>query len=767
MNELHIKIIAHEISVTPTQVRTTAGLLDEGATVPFISRYRKEVTGSLDEVAVAAIRDRLEQLRELDKRREAVLKSLQERELLTDELKERINAAETLTVLEDIYLPFRPKRRTRATMAKEKGLEPLALKIFEQIEMDVEKEAAAFIDAEKGVESVEDALAGARDIIAEWVSEDQQAREKMRKLFSDKGIMRSKVVKGKEEDGLKYKDYYEWEEPVSQAPSHRVLAIRRGESEGFLILRITPSEDEAIALLESLFMKGSGPTSEQVRLAVQESYKRLLSTSMETEVRLSAKKRADEEAIRVFVENMRQLLLAPPLGSKNVLAIDPGFRTGCKVVCLDRQGKLVHNDTIYPNMSEKKSGEAGETIKALCSRFGIESIAIGNGTASRETESFIKGLGLAREIDVVMVNESGASIYSASEVAREEFSDYDVTVRGSVSIGRRLMDPLAELVKIDPKSIGVGQYQHDVDQSALKKSLDDVVISCVNGVGVEVNTASRQLLAYVSGLGPQLAKGIVEFRNEHGPLKSRKELLKVPRLGPKAFEQAAGFLRIRDGESPLDASAVHPESYHIVDAMAENMECALVDLMRDEGLRKKIDLSRYVTDTVGMPTLTDIMEELAKPGRDPREKFEAFGFAEGVEKLQDVKSGMKLPGIVTNITAFGAFVDIGVHQDGLVHVSEISDRYVKNPADVVKVHQKVTVSVLEVDLQRKRIALSLKSEPGRKRESAETGKREDKKGMKREPKEGKKYKKENEIPSRYAGNPFYEAFMKKRAEGRQ
>lgn len=767
MNELHIKIIAHEISVTPTQVRTTAGLLDEGATVPFISRYRKEVTGSLDEVAVAAIRDRLEQLRELDKRREAVLKSLQERELLTDELKERINAAETLTVLEDIYLPFRPKRRTRATMAKEKGLEPLALKIFEQIEMDVEKEAAAFIDAEKGVESVEDALAGARDIIAEWVSEDQQAREKMRKLFSDKGTMRSKVVKGKEEDGLKYKDYYEWEEPVSQAPSHRVLAIRRGESEGFLILRITPSEDEAIALLESLFMKGSGPTSEQVRLAVQESYKRLLSTSMETEVRLSAKKRADEEAIRVFVENMRQLLLAPPLGSKNVLAIDPGFRTGCKVVCLDRQGKLVHNDTIYPNMSEKKSGEAGETIKALCSRFGIESIAIGNGTASRETESFIKGLGLAREIDVVMVNESGASIYSASEVAREEFSDYDVTVRGSVSIGRRLMDPLAELVKIDPKSIGVGQYQHDVDQSALKKSLDDVVISCVNGVGVEVNTASRQLLAYVSGLGPQLAKGIVEFRNEQGPLKSRKELLKVSRLGPKAFEQAAGFLRIRDGESPLDGSAVHPESYHIVDAMAEDMECALVDLMRDEALRKNIDLSRYVTDTVGMPTLTDIMEELAKPGRDPREKFETFGFAEGVEKLQDVKSGMKLPGIVTNVTAFGAFVDIGVHQDGLVHISEISDRYVKNPADVVKVHQKVTVSVLEVDLQRKRIALSLKSEPGRKRESAETGKREDKKGMKREPKEGKKHKKENEIPSRYAGNPFYEAFMKKRAEGRQ
>ncbi len=767
MNELHIKIIAQELSVKPSQVMTTAGLLDEGATVPFISRYRKEATGSLDEVAVTAIRDRLEQLRELDKRREAILKSLEERELLTDELKDKIDAADTLTLLEDIYLPFRPKRRTRATMAKEKGLEPLAVTLFEQTEIDLDAEAAAFIDADKGVESIEDALAGARDIIAEWVSEDQQAREKMRKLFSDKGIMRSKVVKGKEDGGIKYKDYYEWEEPVSQAPSHRVLAIRRGESEGFLILRVTPSEDEAIALLESMFVKESGTTSEQVRFAVQDSYKRLLSTSMETEIRLAAKKRADEEAIRVFVENMRELLLASPLGSKNVLAIDPGFRTGCKVVCLDRQGKLVHNDTIYPNMSVKKTEEAGKIIIDLCSRFGIESIAIGNGTASRETDSFIKGLGLAREIDVVMVNESGASIYSASAVAREEFPEYDLTVRGSVSIGRRLMDPLAELVKIDPKSIGVGQYQHDVDQTALKTSLDDVVISCVNRVGVEVNTASKQLLAYVSGLGPQLAKGIVEFRNEHGPLKSRKQLLKVPRLGPKAFEQAAGFLRIRNGESPLDGSAVHPESYHIVDAMAKDMDCSLLDLMTDEGIRKNIDLTKYVTDTVGMPTLTDIMQELAKPGRDPREKFEAFGFAEGVEKLEHVKTGMKLPGIVTNVTAFGAFVDIGVHQDGLVHISEISDRYVKNPADVVKVHQKVTVTVMEVDLQRKRIALSLKSEPGQKREKVEAGKGENKTGPKTAPKVGKKHKKESKLPSRYAGNPFYEAFKKKEAEGQK
>ncbi|VAX29949.1 Transcription accessory protein (S1 RNA-binding domain), partial [hydrothermal vent metagenome] len=536
---------------------------------------------------------------------------------------------------------------------------PLALRIFEQPEMDPEAEAAAFLNAEKGVASVDEALAGARDIIAEWVSEDQRARERMRGLFWAKGIMRSKVIKGKEEEGIKYKDYYEWEEPVSKAPSHRVLAIRRGESEGFLTFRITPSEDEALTILEALFVKGSGPASEQVKSAVRDSFKRLLSSSMEAETRLEVKKKADEEAIRVFVENLRQLLLAPPLAQKNLLAIDPGFRTGCKVVCLDRQGKLLHNDTIYPHFSDKGSAEAAERIRDLCSRFGIEAIAIGNGTAGRETESFIRGIGLSGEINVVMVNESGASIYSASEAAREEFPDHDVTVRGSVSIGRRLMDPLAELVKIDAKSIGVGQYQHDVDQTALKKSLDDVVVSCVNRVGVEVNTASKQLLTYVSGLGPQLAKGIVDYRNEYGPFRSRNELVKVPRLGPKAFEQAAGFLRIRDGKNPLDASAVHPESYHIVDAMARDLGCSVTDLMKDEGLRKKIDLSLYVTDKVGMPTLVDIMEELAKPGRDPREQFESFRFAEGVEKIEDVKPGMKLPGIVTNITAFGCFVDIG------------------------------------------------------------------------------------------------------------
>jgi uncharacterized protein len=761
MNVLHIKTIAEELNIKPSQIKAAAELLDEGATVPFISRYRKEATGSLDEVAVAAIRDRLEKLRELDKRREAIVKSLDERDLLTDELKEKIEKADSMTLLEDIYLPFRPKRRTRATVAKEKGLEPLALKIFEQGDTDPEAYAKEFIDAEKGVESIDDALAGGRDIIAEWVSEDQVSREKMRALFAGKGIMRSKVIKGKEEEGIKYKDYYEWEELVSKAPSHRVLAIRRGESEGFLILRITPPEDEAIEVLESLFIKGEGPASEQVRLAVKDSYKRLLFTSMEGEIRLAAKKKADEEAIRVFVDNLRQLLLASPLGGKNMLAIDPGFRTGCKVVCLDQQGKLLHNDTIYPVFSDKKVTEASEKVRELCTRFAIEAIAIGNGTAGRETESFIRGLGLPKEIDVVMVNESGASIYSASEVAREEFPEHDVTVRGSVSIGRRLMDPLAEMVKIDPKSIGVGQYQHDVDQTALKKSLDDVVISCVNGVGVEVNTASKQLLTYVSGLGPQLAKGIVEYRNEHGPFTSRKEIKNVPRLGPKAFEQAAGFLRIRDGESPLDGSAVHPESYGIVDAMAKDNECSIIDLMKNTEIRKQIDLSKYVTDTVGMPTLNDIMEELVKPGRDPREKFEAFGFAEGVEKLEDVKPGMKLPGIVTNVTAFGAFVDIGVHQDGLVHISELSDRFVKNPADTVKVHQKVNVTVLEVDMQRKRIALSMKSGQPQKQELR---KMEDTSSKTSPQKARKKQKKSEKYPSRYEGNPFYEAFKKKEAE---
>ncbi len=756
MKETHIPIVARELDIKTRQVEATASLLKEGATVPFISRYRKEATGSLDEVAVAAIRDRLEQLDELDKRRDAILKSLEERGLLSEELKEKIEKAESVTVLEDVYLPFRPKRRTRATIAKEKGLEPLAALIFQQEEMDMESAAASFIDAEKGVVSEEDALAGARDIIAEWVSEDQRARERMRELFWAKGVIRSKIINGKEEEGIKYRDYYEWEEPVSKAPAHRVLAIRRGESEKFLIHRVLPPEDEALSVLESIFLKDGGKASEQVKMAVHDSYKRLLCFSIEGEIRLAVKKRADEEAIRVFVENLRQLLLAPPLGRMNILAIDPGFRTGCKVVCLDRQGKLLHNDTIFPHFSDKGSSEAAAKVRELCGRFGIEAIAIGNGTAGRETESFIKGLGLPGEPKVVMVNESGASIYSASDAARDEFPDYDVTVRGSVSIGRRLMDPLAELVKIDPKSIGVGQYQHDVDQTALKKSLDDVVISCVNGVGVEVNTASKQLLTYVSGLGPQLAKGIVNYRNEHGPFTSREELKKIPRLGPKAFEQAAGFLRIQDGGNPLDRSAVHPESYHIVYAMARDIGCGAEDLMRDGDLRRKIELSLYVTDKAGMPTLNDIMVELAKPGRDPRQQFEAFEFAPGIAKIEDVTPGMKLPGVVTNITAFGVFVDIGVHQDGLVHISELSDRFVRNPAEVVKVNQKVTVNVLDVDLQRKRISLSMKNGQSKAEVPRKT---ED---TKKAPMAGINRDRSEKRPVRFTNNPFYEAFSKKK-----
>ncbi|WKZ18161.1 MAG: Tex family protein [Candidatus Jettenia sp. CY-1] len=709
MNEVHIIKIASELHLAPKQVRGTALLLDEGATVPFIARYRKEATGSLDEVAITTIRDRLTQLADLDKRRDAIVKALEERGQLTDELKEKLIAAESLTILEDIYLPYRPKRRTRATIAREKGLEPLAKLIFDQDVKDPATEATTFVNSEKGVDSVEDALAGARDIIAEWVNEDQTARTKMRDLYTNSGIFKTKVIPGKEEEGIKYKDYFDWEEPVSQAPSHRILAIRRGEKEGFLILHVNPPEDKAISLLEALFVKGDGLASQQVRMAVHDSYKRLLSLSMETEIRITTKERAEVEAIKVFAENVRQLLLASPLGQKNVLAVDPGFRTGCKVVCLDRQGKLVHTDTIYPHQSEKATDEAASTIIRLCEQFAIEAIAIGNGTAGRETESFVRKLKLPGKILVVMVNESGASVYSASETAREEFPDYDVTVRGSVSIGRRLMDPLAELVKIDPKSIGVGQYQHDVDQGALKKSLDDVVISCVNKVGVEVNTASKQLLTYVSGLGPQLAGNIVKYRNEHGPFTSREELKKVPRLGPNAFEQSAGFLRIRDGGNPLDGSAVHPESYPIVYDMAKDLGCSVTDLMRSEELRKKINLTKYVTDKVGLPTLNDIMAELSKPGRDPREKFETFGFAEGIEKMEDVKPGMRLPGIVTNITAFGAFVDIGVHQDGLVHISELADTFVKNPNDFVRVHQTVTVTVLDVDIRRKRISLSMRN----------------------------------------------------------
>lgn len=711
MQQDHIKKISEELNILPRQVVATIELLDEGATVPFISRYRKELTGSLDEVAIAAIRDRVNQLRDLDKRKDAILKSLKEQEKLTPELEQKVLKAETMAILEDIYLPYKPKRRTKATVAREKGLEPLAKAVFEQEEKDIQKIAESFIDSEKEVNSIEEALQGARDIIAEWVNENAEARAAMRSLFLEKGIFKSTVIPGKEEEGIKYKDYFEWEEPIATAPSHRVLAMRRGEKELILMLDAFPPEEDALHLLEKQFVKANNETAEHVKTAIKDGYRRLLKPSMETEVRLTTKKRADDEAIRVFGENLRQLLLTAPLGQKNVLALDPGFRTGCKLVCLDKQARLLHHDTIYPNEPQKKTAESGALIKHLCEKHDIDAIAIGNGTASRETESFVRTLGLPKNIAIVMVNESGASIYSASEVAREEFPDKDVTVRGAVSIGRRLMDPLAELVKIDPKSIGVGQYQHDVDQNALKQNLDDVVMSCVNSVGVEINTASKQLLMYVSGLGPQLAQNIVEYRNTHGAFKDRASLRNVPRLGDKAYEQAAGFLRIQHAANPLDSSAVHPERYALVEKMASDLNCSIDQLMQDESLRKKIVLKNYVSDTVGLPTLNDILEELAKPGRDPREHFEAFAFQEGVNHIEDLKVGMKLPGIVTNITNFGVFIDIGVHQDGLAHISHLSDGFVQNPADVVSVQQKVQATVLEVDVPRKRISLSLKSDP--------------------------------------------------------
>lgn len=750
MNDKHTTKIADELNLRQEQVMATASLLEDGATVPFIARYRKEATGSLDEVAITAIRDRKTQLEELDSRRESILKSLQERELLTDDLKEKILAAETLSTLEDIYLPYRPKRRTRATIAKEKGLEPLAKIIFEQKEdTDPLAEARAYVDPEKGVETPEDALAGSRDIIAEWVNENEEARKQMRALFANKGLFRSKVIADKETEGAKFRDYFEWEEPVTTAPSHRILAMRRGEKEGFLGLYVQPPDDIALALLESMFVRGTGQASHEVKTAVQDGYKRLLCRSMETEIRVETKQRADLEAIKIFADNLRELLLAPPLGQKNVMAIDPGIRTGCKVACLDRQGKLLHVATVYPFQSENAQKAAAAKLRELFDAYEVEAITVGNGTGGRETVSFVKSLDLPKNAPVVMVNESGASVYSASKVARAEFPDLDVSLRGAVSIGRRLMDPLAELVKIEPKSIGVGQYQHDVNQQALKNSLDDVVVSCVNAVGVEVNTASEQLLTYVSGLGPQLARNIIAYRNESGPLTSRKDLKKVPRLGPKAFEQAAGFLRIKNGTNALDASAVHPESYDTVEAMAADLGCEVTDLLKDKTLREKIDPQSYVTDKVGMPTLTDILAELAKPGRDPRKQFEGFDFTEGIETIEDLRPGMKLPGVVTNVTAFGAFVDIGVHQDGLVHVSQLADRFVKDPHKVVKVNQKVTVTVLNVDLERKRISLSMRknSDQSNGRETR-VSKRSDNRDRQRRPEK-------RGTPPR--NNPFVEA----------
>jgi protein Tex len=716
----YIEKISSELGLINSQVDAVAVLLEDGATVPFIARYRKEATGSLDEVMVTAIRDRLQQLRELDQRRNSVLKSLEEQGFLTDELRDSVTAAETLSILEDIYLPYRPKRRTRASIARERGLDPLAKLIFDQNGADPLKAAADFIDPEKDIETIEDALAGARDIIAEWVNEDQEARAELRQLFLSSAIINSRVSTGKESSGAKYRDYFDWNEPAQTAPSHRILAMRRGEKEDILNLSIGPSEDKAIQSLEDLFVKTDSEDSAQVKVAVHDSYKRLLSRSMETEIRLTTKERADMEAIKVFSANLRELLLAPPLGSKRIMGIDPGFRTGCKIVCLNRQGTVEHHDTIYPHSSENQRRDAAHKIQNYVTRFQIDAIAVGNGTAGRETEAFIRDLDFDRTVNIIMVDESGASIYSASPTARKEFPQFDLTVRGAISIGRRLMDPLSELVKIDPKSIGVGQYQHDVDQSDLKQSLDDTVVSCVNSVGVDVNRASVELLTYVSGLGPQLAKNIVFYREQNGPFTSRVLLKKVPRLGPKAFEQAAGFLRIRDGENPLDASAVHPESYHIVSTMADDMGCSVTHLMEDSQLREKTDINRYVTDKIGIPTLKDILKELARPGRDPRQRFEHFAFAGGIEKISDLKTGMKLPGIVTNVTAFGAFVDIGVHQDGLVHISELSDKFVKNPAKVVKVQQKVEVSIMEVDLERNRISLSMKNIPGKSPQKAKS-----------------------------------------------
>ncbi len=701
--------IAKELSIAPGQAKAVAELLDEGATIPFIARYRKEAHGSLDEVAVAAVRDRLTQLRELETRRQAILASLTERELLTDDLRNSVMTADTMTALEDVYLPYRPKRRTRATMAREKGLEPLALNLLEQAAALAPEEAAKpFVDTEKGVESVEVALAGARDIIAEIASEHGAARAAMREFFARKAVAASSVAKGKEEEGAKFRDYFDWQENAAKAAGHRLLAMLRGETEGFLTLHFLPEAEAAQTLFRGMFVKNSSPAGQQVREAVDDGYKRLLAPSLETELRATLRKKAESEAIAVFAKNLRQLLLASPLGQKRVLAIDPGFRTGCKVVCLDAQGALLHHDLIHI-LSDGQQKDAGEKIRKLAAAYKAEAIAIGNGTAGRETETLVRALQLS--LPVLVVSESGASVYSASETARREFPDLDLTVRGAVSIGRRLMDPLAELVKIDPKAIGVGQYQHDVDQTDLKKSLDDVVESCVNAVGVEVNTASVELLTHVSGLGPALAKSVVAYREANGPFALRKDLKKVPRLGPKAFEQAAGFLRIHGGTNPLDASAVHPESYGIVKAMAKDLGCSVPDLLANGETRRGIKPEAYVTETVGLPTLRDILAELEKPGRDPRQAYEAFAFAEGVTRIEDLEAGMRLPGIVTNVTNFGAFVDIGVHQDGLVHISQLADSFVSDPHTVVTVQQQVSVTVLEVDAARKRISLSMRKNP--------------------------------------------------------
>jgi protein Tex len=712
MHQNHADKVAAELGLTPDQVRAVAALLQEGSTEVFIARYRKEATGSLDEVVVRNVRGRLESLAELDKRRSAMLASLEERELLSDALRKGLESASSMTDLEDLYLPFRPKRRTRAMMAAEKGLEPLALVLMEQRIADPAVAALQFVDAAKGVDDVDQALAGARDILAERVSEDSGARAAMRRLFNSKARLRSRPARGAAKLDravtAKFQDWTEWEEPAAGAAGHRILALFRGEREGVLSVEVRPDEALAVTELEHRFVRGRGGCADQVALAVQDGFHRLLGPSMESELRAGLKQRADTEAIAVFSANLRELLLAPPLGGKRIMGLDPGFRTGAKLVCLDEQGQLLHYETVFPLGSERQAATAAERIRELAVRWSIQAVAVGNGTGGRETEAFVRSLNLSG-VDVAMVNESGASVYSGSDSAREEFPDLDLTVRGAVSIGRRLMDPLSELVKVDPKAIGVGQYQHDVDQASLKRALDDTVVSCVNAVGVELNTASPALLSYVSGLGPTLARNIVARRDENGPFRSRQDLLRVKRLGPKAYEQAAGFLRIREGDNPLDASGVHPERYRLVESMASDLGVGVADLIRDPKIRARIEPKRYLSEEVGLPTLTDILAELDRPGRDPRPTFEHFAFAAEVHRPEDLTPGMVLPGIVTNVTRFGAFVDVGVHQDGLVHVSQMADRFVRDPAEVVRTGQHVRARVLEVDLERKRISLSLKN----------------------------------------------------------
>ena len=703
--EIFSRMIATALHIAVHQVENTLSLLNGGATIPFISRYRKEATGGLDEVQIGAIKEQYTKLTDIAKRKETILKTIEEQGKLSSELKKRIEACWDATELEDIYLPYKPKRKTRAEVARQKGLEPLAIILMSQRENNLSARVRTFVKGE--VKDEEDALKGARDIIAEQVSEDERSRNQIRNQFSRQAIITAKVVKGKETEAAKYKDYFDFSEPLKRCTSHRLLAIRRGEAEGLLKVSISPIDEECTERLERSYVRNNNECGQQVREAVRDAYKRLLKPSIETEFAALSKEKADEEAIRVFAENLRQLLLAPPLGQKRVMGIDPGYRTGCKIVCLDAQGNLLHNETIYPHPPKSEYGISVRKITKLVEQYAIEAIAIGNGTASRETEAFVTSQRYDRKLQVFVVSEDGASIYSASKIAREEFPDYDVTVRGAVSIGRRLMDPLAELVKIDAKSIGVGQYQHDVDQTALKKSLDLTVESCVNSVGVNLNTASKHLLTYVSGLGPTLAQNIVDYRAENGPFHARKELMKVPRMGAKAFEQCAGFLRIPNAKNPLDNSAVHPESYSVVEHIAKDMNCSVEDLIKNKELRNKIDINKYVTPQVGLPTLTDIMSELEKPGRDPRQAIKVFEFDKNVKTIDDLKEGMILPGIVTNITNFGCFVDVGIKENGLVHVSQLCRQYVTDPTTIVKIHQHVEVKVLSIDRERKRIQLTM------------------------------------------------------------